>query len=66
MVTTIDVLFTPANSSTTQVHVIYTRTALTPEGNDHVTAFTANDKAAAHDWQQSIDAASAPGKIERH
>ena len=44
MVTTIDVRFTPTNPTTTQVHVIYTRTALTPEGNDHVTAFTATDK----------------------
>ena len=39
-----------------QVHVVYTRTALTPEGNDHVTAFTASDKSAAQDWQQAIDA----------
>ena len=55
MVTTIDVRFTPANAAT-QVHVVYTRTALTPEGNDHVAALTVNDKAAAHDWQQAIDA----------
>ena len=33
----------------------YTRTALTPDGNDHVTAFTNTDKTAAKDWQQSID-----------
>ena len=45
-----------SDSTTTQVHVLYTRTALTPEGNDHVTTFTAKDKTAAHDWQQSIDA----------
>jgi hypothetical protein len=55
MVTIIDVRFTPTDPTTTQVHVVYTRTALTPEGNDHVTAFTATDKTAAHDWQQSID-----------
>ena len=55
MVTTIDVRFTPANATTTQVHVVYARTALTPEGNDHVTAFTESDKTAAHDWQQAID-----------
>jgi hypothetical protein len=55
MVTTIDVRFTPSNSATTKVHVVYTRTALTSEGNDHVASFTANDKTAAHDWQQSID-----------
>jgi hypothetical protein len=54
MVTTIDVRFKTA-TTTTQVHVVYTRTALTPEGNEHVTAFTAIDQSAAHDWQQSID-----------
>jgi hypothetical protein len=56
MVTTIDVRFTRINPTTTQVHVNYTRTALTPEGNDHVTTFTATDKSAAKEWQQSIDA----------
>lgn len=56
LVTTIDVRFTPTNPTTTQVHVLYTRTALTPEGNEHVTTFTANDRSAAHDWQQAIDA----------
>ncbi len=56
MVTTIDVRFTPSSSTSTQVHVIYTRTALSSEGNDHVATFTATDKTAAHDWQQSIDA----------
>jgi hypothetical protein len=56
MVTTIDLRFTPTNPTTTQVHVVYTRTALTPEGNDHVTAFTERDKAASREWQQEIDA----------
>jgi hypothetical protein len=55
MVTTIDVRFTPGDPNVTQVHVVYTRTALTPEGNEHVTAFTATDKTAAHDWQSAID-----------
>ncbi len=56
MVTTIDVHFAPSDSTTTQVHVLYTRTALTAEGNDHVATFTATDKTAARDWQQSLDA----------
>ena len=56
MVTTIDVRFTPTNPASTGVHVVYTRTALTPEGNDHVSAFTATDKTAAQDWQKAIDA----------
>ena len=55
MVTTIDVRFTSPNSTTTHVHVVYSRTALTPEGNDHVSTFTAADKTAGHDWQQSIE-----------
>ena len=54
LVTTIDVRFTP-ESATTQVHVIYTRTALTSEGNDQVAKLTASDKAAAQNWQQAID-----------
>lgn len=56
MVTTIDVRFTPLNANSTQVHVAYTRTALTPEGNEHVRALTAGDKSAAQDWQHAIDA----------
>jgi hypothetical protein len=55
MVTAIDVRFNPVDANSTSVHVVYTRTALTPEGNDHVTTFTATDKTAAKDWQQSID-----------
>ena len=56
MVTTIDVRFTPTSAVSTQVHVLYTRTALTPEGNEHVAAFTSKDRFAAHDWQQAVDA----------
>jgi hypothetical protein len=55
MVTTVDVRFNPIEPAATKVHVVYTRTALTLEGNDHVTTFTDADKTAAHDWQQAID-----------
>ena len=55
MVTTIDLRFNSTNPTNTEVHVVYTRTAITSEGNGHVTAFTATDKTAAHDWQESID-----------
>jgi len=55
MVTTIDARFAPNNSTTTQVHITYTRTALTPDGNNHVTAITAIDKNASDDWQSAID-----------
>lgn len=56
LVTTIDVRFTVAGASTTQVHVVYTRTAVTPEGNDHVAAFTASDRSAAQNWQEALNA----------
>ena len=55
MVTTIDVRFSPVGRATTQVHVAYRRTALSAEGNEHVTAFTKNDRSAGHNWQQEID-----------
>jgi hypothetical protein len=56
MVTTIDVRFKPAGDDRTQVNVVYTRTALTPEGNEHVRAMSEGDKKAGTDWQKSIDA----------
>lgn len=56
LVTTIDVRFTVAGASTTQVHVVYTRTAVTPEGSEHVAAFTANDRSAAQNWQEALNA----------
>lgn len=55
MVTTIDVRFTATDANSTSVRVVYTRTALTAKGNEHVTAFTASDKTASHDWQTAID-----------
>jgi hypothetical protein len=55
MVTVIDVRFRPVNADATAVNVIYTRTALTPEGNLHVTAMTEGDKTAGKEWQQAID-----------
>lgn len=64
MVTTVDVRFMNRDPKATQVRVVYTRTALTAEGNEHVQAFTSMDKTAGHDWQQAIDAylASRPGR----
>ncbi len=55
MVTDIDVRFEPVNPDATAVNVVYTRTALTPEGNQHVTAMTEGDKTAGKEWQQAID-----------
>lgn len=56
LVTTIDVRFEPIDAASTRVHVVYTRTALKPEGNEHVAAFTSIDKTAGPEWQSAIDA----------
>lgn len=55
MVTTIDVRFKSLNQATTQVNVVYARTAVTADGNEHVVAMTEGDKSAGKDWQQAID-----------
>ena len=55
MVTVIDVRFKSASADSTVVNVTYTRTALTPQGNEHVTAMSEDDKTAGNDWQQAIN-----------
>ncbi|MGA9668535.1 MAG: hypothetical protein WBQ94_04960 [Terracidiphilus sp.] len=55
MVTVIDVRFKPVNADSTAVKVTYTRTALTLEGNPHVTTMSEGDKTAGKEWQQAID-----------
>jgi hypothetical protein len=55
MVTVIDVRFDPVDADSTDVHVNYTRTALTIEGNEHVAAMNEHDKKAGTEWQQAID-----------
>jgi hypothetical protein len=55
LVTTIDVRFKPIDARTTQVNVVYVRTALTPEGNERVAAMSETDKSAGRDWQEAID-----------
>ena len=56
LVTTIDVRFEPVGADATKVHVVYARTALTAEGNEHVTQMTEGDQSSGKDWQQAIDA----------
>jgi hypothetical protein len=56
MVTVIDVHFSPVNPMSTAVHVVYTRTALTPKGNEHVIAMSEGDKTSGKEWQAAIDA----------
>lgn len=55
LVTVIDVRFRPEGADATAVHVVYTRTALTPAGNEHVTAMSEGDKTAGGEWQKAID-----------
>jgi hypothetical protein len=55
MVTTIDVHFKPVDANGTAVNVIYTRTAIAPEGNAHVAAMSDGDKNAGAEWQLAID-----------
>jgi hypothetical protein len=56
MVTVIDVRFKPLTADSTAVSVVYTRTAITPEGNPHVDAMSEGDRMAGADWQKAIDA----------
>jgi hypothetical protein len=55
MVTVIDVRFMPDGPDSTKVNVVYARTAITPQGNEHVTAMTEIDRTAGKDWQKAID-----------
>ena len=55
MVTVINVRFNPVSANETAVHVVYTRTALTQEGNEHVITLNEGDKTAGKEWQQAID-----------
>jgi hypothetical protein len=65
LVTAIDVRFEPSGPESTKFHVLYTRTALTAEGNEHVTQMTESDKCAGRDWQHAIDLYLAARKANR-
>jgi hypothetical protein len=55
MVTLIDVHLNKRDADTTAAHVVYQRTALTPEGNEHVDQFTESDRKAGPIWEQAIN-----------
>ncbi len=61
MVTVVDVRFKP-KGDLTEVNVVYTRTALTAQGNEHVQAMSEGDKVAGKEWQEAIDKYLAIGK----
>jgi hypothetical protein len=64
MVTVIDVRFKPAGADATGVNVVYTRTAVTTEGNKHVAVMSEEDKTAGKNWQNAIDDYLAGSKAE--
>ncbi len=55
MVTTIDIHLTRSGTQKTDVNVVYERTALTPEANDHVAHFAKGDEKAGKEWQEQIN-----------
>ncbi|MGA3009748.1 MAG: hypothetical protein ABSD72_05745 [Terracidiphilus sp.] len=56
MVATVDVRFKSIDADTTQVNVVYTRTALTPEANEHLAKMSEDDRNKDREWQLAIDA----------
>ena len=56
LVTLIDIHLTREGAHKTGVSVVYERTALTPEANDHVAHLAQHDKGFGKEWQQQINA----------
>jgi hypothetical protein len=54
---TVDVRLTPVDTSNTEVDVTYTRTALTPDVNQHVRELGADDAKSGPEWQGGIETA---------
>jgi hypothetical protein len=55
MVTVIDVRLQRDGADSTKVNVVYTRTALTAEGNEHVSTMNEGDKKSGKEWEQAIN-----------
>lgn len=55
LVTVIDVNFTPIDGHNTKVDVLYTRTALDAEANEHVRSLGAADSKSGPQWEKSIN-----------
>jgi hypothetical protein len=54
--TTIEVRLHPIDAQHTKVDVTYTRTALKPEANEHVTSMSRHDAEQGPEWEHSINA----------
>lgn len=55
MVTTIDIRLVREGTSKTAVSVVYERTALLPEANEHVQHFAKGDEKAGKEWEEQIN-----------
>ena len=55
MVTLIDIHLAREGAQKTSVTVVYERTALIPQANDHVQHFAARDKEAGKEWEEEIN-----------
>lgn len=55
MATLIDIHLTRVSGQKTEVTVVYERTALVPEANQHVQHFTDEDAVAAKEWSDAIN-----------
>jgi len=53
--TLIDIRLFAPDSKSTQVQVVYERTALKPEANDHVKEMGESDRDSGKEWQEAID-----------
>ena len=65
MVTTIDVRFEFQDADTTKVRVVYERTALTSQANEHVRELGESDRTSGPDWQKAIERYLAKGGGQR-
>lgn len=67
MVTTIDIHLTRESEQKTGVDVVYERTALMPEANEHVQHFAKGDAKAQQEWEQAVNGylAKQQGKAEQ-
>jgi len=63
MVTVIDVHLQREVADSTKVNVVYTRTALTAEGNEHVSSMNEDDKKSGKEWEQAINDYLGGGQI---
>jgi hypothetical protein len=55
MVTSIDIHLTRNGTQKTDVNVVYERTALTPDANEHVVHFAKGDEKAGKEWEEQIN-----------